>query len=317
MASGQGGSGGLRYLGVWVLDSNGFPLVSAASDDPTVPTRMRGAKAFTPNFPDGVIIQITGDDIAQGQIQLSATELSSIELRTGIGNLDVDAVLQGINVVSLAGGKIIGRETDQDGCLADVFLMGYQQSIDKDPTSATFGMKMWHFYLVPKAQVRPYSGAMEEGNAGENRYVATPQKVMQYPWGIAFASGTEGFTEATVLEGFLPGAPLLAGWLGDGTEESHRRMQAAIDELWRYAGEMFLPDAAEAALSEAGIAAEVRALEAPWNAAVDAVLAEATLARPPAGHVQKGGKQGRHTEHLGHLLAEMQFLQRAYPDARW
>jgi len=105
--------------------------------------------------------------------------------------------------------------------------------------------------------------------------------------------------------------------LGDGTEESHRRMQAAVDELWRYAGEMFLPDAAEAALSEAGIAAEVRALEAPWNAAVDAVLAEATLARPPAGHVQKGGKQGRHTEHLGHLLAEMQFLQRAYPDARW
>jgi len=94
-------------------------------------------------------------------------------------------------------------------------------------------------------------------------------------------------------------------------------MQAALDELWRYAGEMFVPDAAEVALVEAGIAADVRALEAPWHAAVDAVLAEATLARPPAGYVQQGGKQGRHTEHLGHLLAEMQFLQRAYPDARW
>jgi ring-1,2-phenylacetyl-CoA epoxidase subunit PaaC len=105
--------------------------------------------------------------------------------------------------------------------------------------------------------------------------------------------------------------------LGDGTEESHGRMQAALDELWRYAGEMFVPDAAEIALVEAGIAADVRALEAPWQAAVDAVLAEATLARPPAGYVQQGGKQGRHTEHLGHLLAEMQFLQRAYPDARW
>ncbi len=105
--------------------------------------------------------------------------------------------------------------------------------------------------------------------------------------------------------------------LGDGTEESHRRMQAALDELWRYAGEMFVADAAECALVEAGIAADVRALEAPWYAAVDAVLAEATLARPPAGYVQQGGKQGRHTEHLGHLLAEMQFLQRAYPDARW
>ena len=105
--------------------------------------------------------------------------------------------------------------------------------------------------------------------------------------------------------------------LGDGTDESHRRMQAEIDELWPYAGEMFVPDAAETALAEAGLAVDVRALQAPWDAAVDAVLAEATLARPPQGYVQKGGKQGRHTEHLGHLLAEMQFLQRAYPDARW
>jgi ring-1,2-phenylacetyl-CoA epoxidase subunit PaaC len=105
--------------------------------------------------------------------------------------------------------------------------------------------------------------------------------------------------------------------LGDGTDESHRRMQAAIDELWRYAGEMFLADAAETELAAAGIVPDVRALQAPWDVAVDAVLAEATLVRPPAGYVQKGGKQGRHTEHLGHLLAEMQFLQRAYPDARW
>jgi len=105
--------------------------------------------------------------------------------------------------------------------------------------------------------------------------------------------------------------------LGDGTEESHRRMQSAIDELWRYTGEMFLPDDAEIALAGAGIAADARALQPPWDAAVDAVLAEATIQRPPPGFVQKGGKEGRHTEHLGHLLAEMQFLQRAYPDARW
>lgn len=105
--------------------------------------------------------------------------------------------------------------------------------------------------------------------------------------------------------------------LGDGTDESRRRMQDAIDELWRYTGEMFVPDAPELAVADAGVGVDVRALQAPWDAAVDAVLAEATLARPPAGYLQKGGKQGRHTEHLGHLLAEMQFLQRAYPDARW
>ena len=109
--------------------------------------------------------------------------------------------------------------------------------------------------------------------------------------------------------------------LGDGTAESHARMQAAIDSLWMWTGEMFTADAIELALQEAGIAADARALEAPWREHVDAVLAQATLAVPPDAWMQgggaRGGKQGVHTEHLGHLLAEMQFLQRAYPDAQW
>jgi len=105
--------------------------------------------------------------------------------------------------------------------------------------------------------------------------------------------------------------------LGDGTEESHAKMQAAIDGLWTYTGEMFVPDATEQALIDAGIAADVRALEVPWRQQVDAVLAEATIAVPAGAYMQKGGKQGGHTEHLGYLLAEMQFLQRAYPNAQW
>jgi len=105
--------------------------------------------------------------------------------------------------------------------------------------------------------------------------------------------------------------------LGDGTEESHLRMQRAIDDLWMYTGEMFVPDAAELALAETGIAADVRALAAPWRQHVHTVLTEATLEVPGDAFMQKGGKQGVHTEHLGHLLAEMQFLQRAYPGARW
>jgi len=109
--------------------------------------------------------------------------------------------------------------------------------------------------------------------------------------------------------------------LGDGTAESHARMQAAIDALWMYTGEMFAADAAERALVDTGIAADVRALEATWRQDVDAVLAEATLTAPQGAWMQgggaRGGKQGVHTEHLGHLLAEMQFLQRAYPNAQW
>ena len=105
--------------------------------------------------------------------------------------------------------------------------------------------------------------------------------------------------------------------LGDGTDESHAKMQAAVDALWTYTGEMFMAGAGETALADAGILADVRTLAAPWRERVAHVLAEATLAVPPDAHMQKGGKEGVHTEHLGYLLAEMQFLQRAYPGAQW
>ena len=105
--------------------------------------------------------------------------------------------------------------------------------------------------------------------------------------------------------------------LGDGTDESHRRMQAAIDGLWMFAGEFFLPDAIDDAAREAGVGPDLAALAAPWRASVGSALAEATLAVPSDDWAQRGGRQGRHSEHLGHLLTEMQFLQRAYPDAKW
>lgn len=105
--------------------------------------------------------------------------------------------------------------------------------------------------------------------------------------------------------------------LGDGTAESHRRMQAALDDQWPYAGEMFLADDADRAMAAAGIAPDPASLKPGWDATVAEVLREATLRRPADGFVQKGGRQGRHTEHLGFILAEMQFLQRAYPGAQW
>jgi ring-1,2-phenylacetyl-CoA epoxidase subunit PaaC len=105
--------------------------------------------------------------------------------------------------------------------------------------------------------------------------------------------------------------------LGDGTDESHARMQAAIDDLWMYTGEMFTPGAIEQSLIEAGIAADVRLLAAPWRQHVDAVFTAAMLEVPAATFMQQGGKRGVHTEHLGHLLAEMQVLQRSHPGARW
>lgn len=106
--------------------------------------------------------------------------------------------------------------------------------------------------------------------------------------------------------------------LGDGTELSHRRMQDALDEIWPYTGEMFEMDAVDEALVAAGLGVDLAALKPAWDAHIDRVLEEATLARPADGWMQTGGKRlGRHSEHLGHLLAEMQWLPRAMPDARW
>ena len=109
--------------------------------------------------------------------------------------------------------------------------------------------------------------------------------------------------------------------LGDGTDLSHQRMQSALDDLWTYTGEMFEPDGVEIELTDARIAPDLRVLREPWLANVRRVLDEATLRLPEGSYMQgasgRGGKQGVHTEHLGHLLAEMQFLQRAYPGAQW
>lgn len=105
--------------------------------------------------------------------------------------------------------------------------------------------------------------------------------------------------------------------LGDGTAESHSRMQRALDDLWFYTGELFLADEVDAAMLAAGIGPDLDDIRAQWDAEIDRTLKQATLRRPDTGHVQKGGKRGVHSEHLGYVLAEMQFLQRAYPGARW
>jgi len=105
--------------------------------------------------------------------------------------------------------------------------------------------------------------------------------------------------------------------LGDGTDESHARILAALDELWPYTGEMFEVDAIDRVMIDAGIAPDPLFVRAAWDATVDRTLTEATLARPAAGWMQSGGRRGAHSEHLGHLLAPMQHLQRAYPGARW
>jgi len=105
--------------------------------------------------------------------------------------------------------------------------------------------------------------------------------------------------------------------LGDGTEESHARTQDAIDHLWSYTGEMFEVDDAERGLIDAGIAIDPASLKMQWLKTVSGVVAEAALVLPANNWMQQGGRIGHHSEHLGHLLSELQSLQRSFPGATW
>jgi ring-1,2-phenylacetyl-CoA epoxidase subunit PaaC len=105
--------------------------------------------------------------------------------------------------------------------------------------------------------------------------------------------------------------------LGDGTEESHDRAQAALDLLWGYSHELFEADDVDRAVAGRGIGVDPSSLKPAWDAMVVPVLGEATLRRPDDAWSIRGGRQGIHSEHLGYILAEMQFLPRAYPDATW
>jgi ring-1,2-phenylacetyl-CoA epoxidase subunit PaaC len=105
--------------------------------------------------------------------------------------------------------------------------------------------------------------------------------------------------------------------LGDGTAESHRRAQEAVDTLWSFTGEFFFSDAAEAELVADGRIIDAEIIRPIWERTVAELLTQATLVRPASPWMRSGGRSGRHSEHLGHLLAEMQHLPRSFPGAIW
>jgi ring-1,2-phenylacetyl-CoA epoxidase subunit PaaC len=105
--------------------------------------------------------------------------------------------------------------------------------------------------------------------------------------------------------------------LGDGTEESHARAQRALDELWRFTGELLDRDDVDDAVAGQGIPVDHDAIASRWRAVVADVIQRATLTLPPDEAMQRGGRRGRHTEHLGHMLSEMQIVARSHPGAQW
>ena len=105
--------------------------------------------------------------------------------------------------------------------------------------------------------------------------------------------------------------------LGDGTEKSHSIMQTALNELWRYTGEMFSPASYENDLISTQEAVDVKALQDPWSQKTEAILSTAGLEIPENENMLMGGKEGRHTEHMGYILTDLQYMQRTYPEMQW
>jgi ring-1,2-phenylacetyl-CoA epoxidase subunit PaaC len=219
----------------------------------------------------------------------------ALEEDLGLANLSLDLIGQARLLLSYAGElEGLGRDEDALAFLRDApaFL---NVTLAEQP-NGDFGRTIVRQFLLDAWQLEVYAGLMDSSDTRLASIAAKAIKETRYHFRFS------------------------AGWLvrlGDGTEESHRRAQEALNELWRFTTELFVADEVDDVLAAAGVAPKLAELQPRWSARIDEVLQEATLVRPAAVPYQWHGKRGVHTEHLGHMLAEMQHLQRTYPGAQW
>lgn len=219
----------------------------------------------------------------------------ALEEDLGLANLSLDLVGQARLLLSYAG-EIEGQGRDEDALAFFRDAPAFVNLTLAEQPNGDFGRTMVRQCLLDAWQLEVYEGLMNSSDTRLAGIAAKASKETRYHWRFS------------------------SGWLvrlGDGTEESHRRVQDALNELWRFTTELFAADEVDDALAAAGVAPALAALQPRWLARIDAVLQEATLVRPAAVPYQWHGKRGVHTEHLGHMLAEMQHLQRTYPGAQW
>lgn len=208
---------GFRHARIYQLYDTGLPYASVAGATAYAGVQIDVAKTFTPTFPDAQNVVITGDDHVRGQIVLGPNEAVTAELAVGKSNLTVDALLQGINVVTAGDQKYMLRETEKRGCEGMFGLLAYQQAIDNVVGSATRGKTLWRAMWMPKARIVAKPGGMEEGNAAQTSYMVYPSVVSSHLWGMVFTTGSEGALEAQAVEHIFNGPPLLNAWLINAT----------------------------------------------------------------------------------------------------
>jgi ring-1,2-phenylacetyl-CoA epoxidase subunit PaaC len=219
----------------------------------------------------------------------------ALEEDLGLANLALDLIGQARLLLCYAG-EIEGRGRDED---ALAFLRDAPEFLNltlAEQPNGDFADTIVRQWLLDAWQLEIYAGLAGSADSRLSAIASKALKETRYHYRFS------------------------SGWLirlGDGTEESHRRAQRALESLWRFSAELFAPDEVDECMAAAGIAPPLAEAAGRWQARVRADLAAATLAAPGLQPYRWHGKRGVHTEHLGHLLGEMQHLQRTYPGARW
>ena len=219
----------------------------------------------------------------------------ALEEDLGLANIALDLIGQARLLLGYAG-EVEGRGRDED---ALAFLRDAPEfcnvSLAEQP-NGDFGRTIVRQFLLDAWQLELYEALAGSGDPRLAEIAAKAVKETRYHLRYS------------------------AGWLvrlGDGTAQSHDRVQQALEELWRFTDELLTPDALDEEMAAAGVAPSLTALRPRWEERVSAVLEEATLKPPAAARYPWQGKRGVHTEHLGHLLAQMQHLPRAFPGVTW
>jgi len=219
----------------------------------------------------------------------------ALEVDLSLANVALDQIGQATHFLNLAG-EIEGEGRDGDALAFRRDVMDFTNCLLVEQPNGDFAQTIARQFLFSHYQELLFTALSAAKDA---RFAAIAAKAVK-----------ETSYHAT----------LASDWvirLGDGTDESKARMVAGLDWMWRFTDELFVIDDIDAAATEAGVGVDKAALKRAWDARIDAVLADATLVRPAPHRPVLGGRSGRHSEHLGHLLSEMQFLQRAYPGATW
>lgn len=219
----------------------------------------------------------------------------ALEVDLSLANVALDQIGQATHFLGLAG-AIEGKGRDADALAFRRDVMDFTNCLLVEQPNGDFAQTIARQFLFSHYQELLYA-ALAASN--DDRFAAIAAKALK-----------EVKYHATLASDWVVR-------LGDGTEESRTRMIAGLDWMWRFADELFAMDDVDAAAIAAGVGVDRAAMRPAWDERVDTVLVDATLERPPARRPVLGGRTGRHSEHLGHVLSEMQFLQRAYPGATW